>query len=88
MELTQEIKDLFHITRVKMGYPIRPIQLSDEQLCALLEVAIGDYAEKVQNWIVQANWLNMQGKQSSWLQTPQDLAHYFTMSQLDFSRYF
>lgn len=88
MELTQEIKDLFRLVRTRLGAPIRPIQLSDEQLCDLLEIAIGDYAEKVQNWIIQANWLNFQGKPFQWLQNPQDLAHMFTMRQLDFSRDF
>ena len=86
MELTQEIKDLFHVTRIKLGHPIRPIQLSDEQLCGLLEVAIGDYAEKVQNWIIQANWLNYNGQKINFLSSPQDLAYAFTTRQLDFSK--
>lgn len=86
MELTQEIKDLFNIVRVKLGAPIRPIQLSDEQLCGLLEVAIGDYAEKVQNWIIQANWLNFNGQKINFLSSPQDLAYAFTTRQLDFSK--
>ena len=86
MELTQEIKDLFNIVRVKLGAPIRPIQLSDEQLCGLLEVAIGDYAEKVQNWIIQANWLNYNGQKINFLSSPQDLAYAFTTRQLDFSK--
>lgn len=88
MELTQELKDLFKIVRTKLGAPIRPIQLSDEQLCALLEIAIGDYAEKVQNWIIQANWLNFKGQSVKWLTDPQELAHSMTMRQLDFSRDF
>ena len=88
MKITSELKDLFHQVLVKLGHPIRPIQLDDNQLCALLETVIGDYAEKVQNWIIQANWLNFQGKPFQWLQNPQDLAHMFTMRQLDFSKDF
>lgn len=88
MELTQEIKDLFNIVRVKLGAPIRPIQLSDDQLCGLLEIAIGDYAEKVQNWIVQSNWLNFKGQKVQWLTDPQELAHSMTMRQLDFTKDF
>ena len=88
MELTQEIKDLFKVVRVKLGAPIRPIQLSDDQLCGLLEIAIGDYAEKVQNWIIQSNWLNFRGKQVQWLTDPQELAHSMTMRQLDFTKDF
>lgn len=86
MELTQEIKDLFKIVRVKLGAPIRQVELDDNQLCALLEVAIGDYAEKVQNWIIQANWLNMNGKHINFLQNPQELAFAFTSRQFDFTK--
>lgn len=86
MQLSKEIKELFNIVRVKLGAPIRPIQLEDEQLCALLEIAIGDYAEKVQNWIIQSNWLNMMGNKINLLQNPQELAFAFTIKQLDFTK--
>ncbi len=86
MKITSEIKDLFHQVLVKLGHPIRPIQLDDNQLCALLETVIGDYAEKVQNWIIQANWLNMNGKQINFLKNPQDLAFAMSSKQLDFSK--
>ena len=86
MKITSEIKDLFHQVLVKLGHPIRPIQLDDNQLCALLETVIGDYAEKVQNWIIQANWLNMNGKQINFLQNPQELAFAMSAKQLDFTK--
>ncbi len=86
MKITSEIKDLFHQVLVKLGHPIRPIQLDENQLCALLEIVIGDYAEKVQNWIIQSNWLNMQGKQINFLQNPQELAFAFSSKRLDFSK--
>lgn len=86
MEITQELKELFNVVRTKLGAPIRRVELDDNQLCALLSVAIGDYAEKVQNWIIQANWLNMNGKSIHFLQNPQELAFAFTTRQLDFSR--
>ena len=86
MKITSEIKDLFHQVLVKLGHPIRPIQLDDNQLCALLEIVIGDYSEKVQNWIVQSNWLNMNGKQIGLLQNPQELAFAFSSKRLDFSK--
>lgn len=87
MQITNELKDLFHIVRVKLGYPIRQIQLDDNQLCALLEVAVGDYAEKVQNWIIQYNWLGLMGN-NSLLTNPQELAYAMTTRNLDFSRDF
>jgi hypothetical protein len=88
MKITNEIKDLFHQVLVKLGHPIRPIQLDENQLCALLEIVIGDYSEKVQNWIIQSNWLNMQGKQINFLQNPQELAFAFSSKRLDFSKDF
>ncbi len=86
MEITQELKSLFNIVRVKLGHPIRKIELDDNQMCALLEVCVGDYSEKVHNWIIQSNWLNMNGKEIKYMQTPQDLAHFFTTRQLDFTK--
>lgn len=86
MKITNEIKDLFHQVLVKLGHPIRPIQLDENQLCALLEIVIGDYAEKVQNWIIQSNWLNMNGKSIDFLQNPQELAFAFSSKRLDFTK--
>lgn len=88
MQITDEIKHLFKLVRVKLGWPVRQIQLDDDQLCALLELVVGDYAEKVQNWIVQANWLNMNGQSINFLQNPQELAYAFTQKQLDFTKDF
>ena len=86
MVITEELKDLFGIVRAKLGAPVRRVELDDNHLCSLLSVAIGDYAEKVQNWIIQANWLNMNGKKINFLQNPQELAFAFTTRQLDFSK--
>lgn len=86
MEITQELKNLFNTVRVKLGHPIRKIEVDDNQMCALLEICIGDYSEKVHNWIIQSNWLNFQGKSINYLQSPQDLAHSFTLQNLDFSK--
>ena len=88
MKITNEIKELFHQVLVKLGHPIRPIQLDENQLCALLEIVIGDYAEKVQNWIIQSNWLNMSGKEINFLKNPHELAFAFSSKRLDFSKDF
>lgn len=86
MTITDELKELFNIVRVQLGAPIRRVELDDNQLCALLSVAVGDYAEKVQNWIIQANWMNMNGQSINFLSNPQELAYAFTTRNLDFSR--
>ena len=88
MKITNEVKDLFHQVLVKLGHPIRPIQLDENQLCALLEIVIGDYSEKVQNWIIQSNWLNMSGKEIGALKNPQELAFAFSSKRLDYTKDF
>lgn len=87
MIITDEIRHLFDIVRVKLGAPIRTIQLTDDMLCALLETCVGDYAEKVQNWVIEQNWLNLYGK-NTFFQNPQDLAFALTTRTMDFSRDF
>ena len=72
MILTDDIRHLFHLVRVALGAPIRSIELTDDQLCSLLEIAIGDYAEKVQNWVLETQWLNIQGKNTIQFQNPNE----------------
>lgn len=86
MILTDEIKHLFEVVRVKLGAPIRPIQLDDNQMCALLESVIGDYSEKIQNWTIQQNWLTMMGKRFGVQSDPQTFMQQVTMRQLDFTK--
>lgn len=86
MILTEDVKHLFHLVRVTLGSPIRSIELTDDQLCALLEIAIGDYAEKVQNWVLETQWLNVQGKNTIQFQNPNELAYAMTVRTMDWSR--
>ena len=86
MILTDDIRHLFHLVRVSLGAPIRSIELTDDQLCSLLEIAIGDYAEKVQNWVLETQWLNIQGKNTIQFQNPNELAYAMTVRTMDWSR--
>ena len=86
MVITEEIKSLFHTVRTMLGAPIRSVQLEDEQLCDLLEVAIGDYAEKVQNWVIETQWLNLQNQKTIQFQNANDLAYAMTVRSMDWSR--
>ena len=57
-------------------------------MCALLNTCIEDYAEKVQNWLVENQWMNLYGKNI----TSTDMAYAlsvrtFDMAQ-DYSYYF
>jgi len=86
MVITQEMKDLFQLTRHMLGAPIRTVQLEDEQLCDLLNVAVGDYSEKVQNWVLETQWLNLQNRHMFQFQNASELAYAMTVRTMDWSR--
>jgi len=87
MILTDSVKELFEIARHRLGAPLRPVQLTDEQMCDLLKLAIGDYTEKVENWVIQSQWINLQGK-NSLITNPSDVAYALTRRTMDWSRDF
>ena len=57
-KITDEIKALFDRVRSLLGAPVRSVELTDKQLCDLLQVAIEDYSEKVQNEVIANNWMS------------------------------
>lgn len=85
MVITEELKSLFKVVRTKLGAPVRAVQLEDNQLCDLLEVAIGDYAEKVQNFVIESQWLNLMGNKTL-LANPSEVAYALTVRTMDWSR--
>ena len=85
MVLSEDIKSLFRTVRTMLGAPIRPVQLEDEQLCDLLDVAIGDYSEKVQNWVLETQWLNVQ-RGGIQFKNAAELAYALTVRTMDWSR--
>jgi hypothetical protein len=52
---------LFLQLRHSLGAPIRQIELEDEQLCTLLDIAIEDYAQYVQEWLIEFQWQSVLG---------------------------
>ena len=86
MILTDEVKELFKLVRTLLGSPVRIVQLEDEQLCDLLDVAIGDYAEKVQNWVIETQWLNIQNKNTFQFQNANELAYAMTVRTMNWSK--
>ena len=59
---SDEKEKLFRQFRHSVGAPIRQIELLDEQLCTLLEIAIEDYAQYVQEWLIEHQWQSLLGK--------------------------
>ena len=53
MALDKERQKLFKKIRSRLGAPVRTVELTDDQLCDLLEQSVEDYAERVQNFIIE-----------------------------------
>lgn len=79
MGISEEKKKLFKQVRTRLGAPIRQIEVADEQFCDLLELCVQDYAEKVQNWIIENQWSTLYGKNLS----NTDLAFALSVRTLD-----
>ena len=86
MIITEELKHLFKLVGTTMGAPIRKVQLTDEQLCDLLEIAVGDYAAAVQNWATEVNWMNLQNQKTIQFENPNDMAYAMTMRSFKWSQ--
>ena len=50
---------LFTRLRHLLGAPLRSIELEDEQLDSLLQLAIEDYSEQVNNWLIESQWTSL-----------------------------
>lgn len=47
--------------KYELGYPIRKFELTEEMLDAYLEMAIEDYSAYVNEWLIQQQWVGLQG---------------------------
>lgn len=84
MKINDEITSLFRKIYTALGAPLMEVELTEEMLCNLLEMSIEDYAEKVQNWIIENQWATVYGKNLSNI----DLAQALSVRTLDMSRDF
>ena len=86
MVLDKEKEKLFKQVRTALGAPIRKVELTDEQLCDLLELAIGDYAQVIQNFIIESNWATLFGKKTGLEMSNQEIAFALSMRTLDMTK--
>ena len=61
-QITNEILTLFKRFRSSVGAPVMEAEITNDQLCDMLDIAIEDYTEKVQNWVIENNWVTLYGK--------------------------
>lgn len=76
----EEREKLFRQLRHSLGAPIRQIELTDEQLCTLLEISIEDYAQYVQEWLIEHQWSSLLGHNI----TTTDMAFALSVRTLDY----
>lgn len=80
MQIQKEDKEkLYRQARHKLGAPIRKIQLDDEQMFSLLEMATEDYIEEIQNFLIEHQWGNLIGLDV----TEDDIARAFVTRNFD-----
>lgn len=82
-KITDEVRQLFERVRSILGAPVRAVELTDKQLCDLLQVAIEDYGERVQNEIIANQWMGFYGKHVS---NSYELAMGFMTRSLDLAK--
>ena len=61
-KITDEVREMFNQVRSLLGAPVVSVELTDKQLCDFLQVAIGDYASRVQTEVIMNNWIGFYGK--------------------------
>jgi len=44
-----------------LGYPLRPFEIEDEMMDSYLEMAIEDYSAILNNWLMQQQWIALEG---------------------------
>tara|TARA_R110000868_G_scaffold19400_5_gene83582 strand:+ start:4699 stop:5844 length:1146 start_codon:yes stop_codon:yes gene_type:complete len=81
MAISNEDKlKVFNQFRAQMGAPIRNIEIEDETLCILLEIAIEDYAQYIQEWLIEHQWQSLLGANID----TTDMAFAMSVRSLDF----
>lgn len=81
-KITKEIESLFRKFRRTMGAPTVEVEITDEQMCDNLSIAIEDYAERTQNWLIESQWATLYGKNVS----NTEMAYALSVRTLDMSK--
>lgn len=58
---TADRNKLYTQVKHEFGYPQRPFEITDEQMDTYLEMAIEDYSTFVNEWLIQQQWVSLQG---------------------------
>jgi len=83
MAIPNEDKErIYKQFRVSVGAPLRNIEITDDMLCTLLGMAIEDYAQYVQDWLIEHQWQSLLGKNMD----TNDMAFAMSVRDIDLSQ--
>jgi hypothetical protein len=80
----KEKNKLYHQIRVLAGAPVRKVEVADENMDVLLDVAIEEYSGYINNWLIEQQWVNLQNLGVN----TADLTFALTTKTLDFEKSF
>ena len=79
-----EQERLFRHVKHSLGAPVRQIELTDDIMCTLLEIAIENYSQYVQEWLIEHQWTSLLGQNV----TTTDIAFALTTRSIDYESQF
>ena len=79
-----EQERLFRHVKHSLGAPVRQIELTEDILCTLLEIAIENYSQYVQEWLIEHQWTSLLGQNV----TTTDIAFALTTRSIDYESQF
>lgn len=82
MAVSEQVQILFDTFLAKCGHPQRKVQVTTDQMCLLLNDAVGDYMELMQAWVVEQQWGTLLGKDLNDL----DITYALTTRTFDFTK--
>lgn len=86
--MTDEQAKLFEQVRMKLGAPIRDVELDDKQLCTCLELATGQYSSLMMNLMLDMVWPSIMGQSITGIDWAFALSTRSFNMQQDYSYYF
>jgi hypothetical protein len=57
-----EKNKIFRHVKHRLGAPVRKVELPEETMCTLLEISIEDHSSLINEWLIEAQWSSLYGK--------------------------
>jgi len=80
----QDRDKLFTFIKHELGYPLRPFEIEEEMMLSYLEMVIEDYSSYINQWLIEQNWINLEGQKRENI----DFIHAFATKSNDYMHSF